>query len=425
MEQVNIGLDILGFLMAAVILICVLYEKYLSRTKASNFVGITISIMILLLSDAFVYTFDRDVSHPNLIYFFNTINFLADYVTLYFSMKYLGEWLYDSNGTYKKILISFNILFVIQVIILFINLFTGILFYVDPELGYMPGDLYILAELLPAIALPTAFVCVLAFKGLTRVGKLFFALFPIFPLIGLVFDIIFENTSISYLGALFSVMILFGYVYMNKTHQIGEQRNSLITSQIKPHFMYNTLTSIAALCDIDPKKAKEVTISFSSYLRKNLDSISVKGPISFSSELEHVNAYLVIEKTRFGDRVNYEFDIRAYDFRLPALTIQPLVENAVKHGICQKKKGGTVKISSFENKNSYVIVIEDDGVGFDFSKEKKDGKNHVGLTSVRDRLNYYCRGTLQVYSKIGEGSKITISIPKSFGGGNNDEDSSM
>lgn len=418
MEQVNIGLDILGTLMASVILICVLYERYLSKTKANNFIGITISIILVLLTDSFVYKFDKDVAHPNLIYFFNTINFISAYISLLFFMRYLSEWIYDYKQNFKKVLFFFEILFVLQVLVIFVNLFTGIIFYVDPIYGYTRGDLFLLSQIYPIVTFVLSIACIYSYKGLSKIGRTFFALFPVFPMIGLALDYFIGNMSISYLGLLFSLMMLFGYVYMNKTHQIGEQKNSLITSQIKPHFMYNTLTSIASLCDIDPKKAKEVTIYFSSYLRKNLDSISVKGPISFASELEHVNAYLVIEKTRFGDRVNYEFDIRAYDFRLPALTIQPLVENAVKHGICQKKKGGTVKISSFENKNFYVVVIEDDGVGFDFSKEKKDGKNHIGLTSVRDRLNYYCRGTIQVYSKIGEGSKITISIPKSFGGAN-------
>lgn len=425
MQQVNIGLDILGFLMAGVILICVLYERYLSKTKANNFVAMTISIMFVLFSDAFVYAFDKDVAHPNLIYFFNTLNFVSFYLSMFFFIRYLREWIFDYSGNFKKIMIFFEILFVLQVGVVFANLFTDIIFYVDPVYGYTRGKLFILSQIYPIVVFVVSVACIYSFKGLSKVGRAFFALFPVFPLIGLFLDYIIGDMSISYLGLLFSLMMLFGYVYMNKTHQIGEQKNSLITSQIKPHFMYNTLTSIASLCDIDPQKAKEVTISFSSYLRKNLDSISVKGPISFASELEHVNAYLVIEKTRFGDRVNYEFDIKAYDFRLPALTIQPLVENAVKHGICQKKKGGTVKISSFENKNYYVIVIEDDGVGFDFSEEKKDGKVHIGLSSVRDRLNYYCRGTIHVYSKIGEGSKITISIPKSFGGGLNNEDTSL
>lgn len=418
MIKVNIALDIFGVLISIILLVCVIYEKYLSKTKDSNFILLTISIILLLLSDSFVWYFDKDVAHPNLIYFFNSINFIFAYLALYFFMRYLSEWFFDYNGSYRKILNIYGVLLVLSILLVVSNLFTGWLFYVDPVNGYTRGKYFLLLQIYPLQCIAGSIIFIFCYKGLSKIGRIMFTLFPVFPFLGLIIDFSLGNTAFSYLGILFSLIILFGYVYMNKTHKLGEQKNHLITSQIKPHFMYNTLTSIASLCDIDPERAKDVTINFSAYLRKNLDSLSIKGPISFSSELEHVNAYLIIEKTRFGDRVNYVYDIKAYDFRLPALSLQPLVENAVKHGICQKKKGGTVKISSYENKNYYVIVVEDDGVGFDMEKPKNDGKVHVGIKSVRDRIKYYCRGSVFVESEVGVGSKITITIPKNSGGVN-------
>ena len=120
-----------------------------------------------------------------------------------------------------------------------------------------------------------------------------------------------------------------------------------MVSQIRPHFMYNALSSIAALCKLDPDTAYDATITFSDYLRGNMDSLKQTAPIPFEKELEHLKKYLHIEKMRFGNKLNIVYDICATDFEIPQLTVQPLAENAVKHGISKKKK--RIKESGYEN----------------------------------------------------------------------------
>ena len=195
--------------------------------------------------------------------------------------------------------------------------------------------------------------------------------------------------------------------------ELYEAKVQIMVSQIRPHFMYNALSSIAVLCDIDPKTAKEATITFAKYLRGNMDSLKQTAPVPFEKELDHLKKYLYIEKLRFDDLLNIEYDIRATDFELPLLSIQPIVENAVKHGVGMKKYGGTVKISSFETEDSFEVVISDDGVGFDMNAPKKeDDRSHVGMDNTRKRLKEMCGAELVITSKVGEGTVARVIIPK-------------
>ena len=194
--------------------------------------------------------------------------------------------------------------------------------------------------------------------------------------------------------------------------KLQESQISIMLSQIQPHFLYNTLNSIYQLCETNPMRARALVNSFSEYLRNNLSSLEEPGLIPFATELSHVNTYLDIEKVRFEDTLEIEYDIKCVDFSLPVLTVQPIVENAVKHGTSKKRGGGTVKISTDEDKENYIITVSDTGCGFEPTKPKDDGKRHVGIENVRQRLSNMCSGTLKIESTVGVGTLATIIIPK-------------
>lgn len=201
--------------------------------------------------------------------------------------------------------------------------------------------------------------------------------------------------------------------YQQMQKELYEAKVGVMVSQIQPHFMYNALSSIAMMCTIDPKTARQATVTFAKYLRGNMDSIKQTKPVPFSQELEHLKKYLYIEKLRFGDMLNIEYDIQATDFVLPQLSIQPLVENAVKHGVGMKKEGGTVTISTRETEDAFEVIISDDGVGFDTSAEKKDdGRSHIGMENTRKRVKEMCGGEVRIESKVGEGTVATVVLPK-------------
>ena len=199
------------------------------------------------------------------------------------------------------------------------------------------------------------------------------------------------------------------FVYRHETDLLAQQKIQIALSQIKPHFIYNTLNAIQ---DIDgmPETAQGAIVDFSKYLRENLDFLTSSNLIPFEKELEHVKKYVNLEKLRFGDKINIIFDIQASDFLIPSLSLQMVVENAIKHGITKKYEGGSVKITSFEKDNKYFIIVEDDGVGFDVNKVI--GENHLGFKNSNERLRYFVNGSLIIESEIGKGTKATVVIPK-------------
>jgi LytS/YehU family sensor histidine kinase len=192
--------------------------------------------------------------------------------------------------------------------------------------------------------------------------------------------------------------------------QLAQSRISTMMSQIRPHFIYNTLGSIEQLCNIDPPKAGKLVHNFAMYLRGNFGELDNPRPIRMSQEMEHVRYYVSIESVRFPD-MTFAFDMKSDDFMLPALSIQPIVENAIKHGLMPLDRGGSVHVTSWETPSSYCVSIEDDGVGFD-TNILLDERKHIGLRNIRERLEATVGGTLSIESAIGKGTKVQLSIPK-------------
>jgi len=196
--------------------------------------------------------------------------------------------------------------------------------------------------------------------------------------------------------------------------KLNESRISIMLSQIQPHFLYNALTAIARLCNKDPVEARKATINFAQYLRGNMESLTEKGLIPVEKELKHIEAYLDLEKAIYGTALMVVFNIESTDFKLPTLTVQPIVENAVKHGIGRREGGGTVTVSVRETEAAHLIVVADDGPGFDFIEyvRTNDLLKCVGIENVRRRLAAMCGGSLDIESAPGRGTVAAISIPK-------------
>jgi sensor histidine kinase YesM len=192
--------------------------------------------------------------------------------------------------------------------------------------------------------------------------------------------------------------------------ELGESRIAIMLSEIQPHFIYNTLGTIEQLCLKDPQMASELVRNFSLYLRANLSELDSIVPIPFSDEIKHVQYYVNIEKVRFPD-MTIEYQLDMSDFSLPAISVQPLVENAIKHGLMPLESGGRVVIRSYQTDIHFCVEVTDNGVGFDTSRVI-DKKEHVGLYNVRERLKAIVNGELRIESTDGAGTTATILIPK-------------
>ena len=224
--------------------------------------------------------------------------------------------------------------------------------------------------------------------------------------------------SSSYTSEIFILGIYLYYSYlmfeMYKNDAVLHEREmqdkttSLMLSQIQPHFIYNTLATIQVLCEIDAEKAAKTIDAFSKYLRINTDALSKREPVSILEEVKHAKTYSDIEMVRF-DNVNVIFNIEDQDFKLPVLTLEPIVENAIKYGV-RAKEEGIVEVRTYKDGNKHILVVKDNGIGFNMNEIKNDGRNHVGIENVKKRVENMVHGTFEIESEVGIGTTVTITV---------------
>lgn len=194
-----------------------------------------------------------------------------------------------------------------------------------------------------------------------------------------------------------------------KERRLTQRRIAAMMSQIRTHFIFNVLTTISTYCKTDAQKADKALIRFSRYLRKNIRIIEEEGLIDFSMELEQLEDYVALEQMRFEDRIAFVEEIEVRDFQIPPLTIQPIVENAIKHGLLEQDKRGTIILRTEKKEKDILITVVDDGVGFEPQDSEKE--DSVGIRNVRYRLEHMVDGRLVIESEQGEGTRVTIKIP--------------
>lgn len=196
---------------------------------------------------------------------------------------------------------------------------------------------------------------------------------------------------------------------------------AFLQSQIKPHFLYNALNAILSFCLVDGARAAELITHLSSFLRRSFDVPQTQANVSLAAELELVKAYTAIEQARFEERLTIVYDIdesllHAY---LPPVTIQPLVENAIRHGIMQREEGGTVKLTIRREGASMLVQVEDDGVGMPDHKRRsllreeapvEGGRRSIGLANIDRRLRNLYGDGLRIESAERSGTTVSFLI---------------
>ena len=222
-----------------------------------------------------------------------------------------------------------------------------------------------------------------------------------------IFDISFVISALSMYGLIQSNQI---EQDMRHQQEIANQRTSIMVLQMRPHFIYNTMTSIYCLCNQDPQLARQVTKDFTTYLRKNFTAIASEEPIPFSSELEHTKAYLSVEQAQYKDSLSVDYDTPHTLFKLPPLTLQPIVENAVKHGRDMYSGPLHISVRTRKTDSGSEIIVEDNGRGYTAADENEP---HIALNNIRQRLKVMCCGSLDIRSGDECGTVVTVTIPGS------------
>lgn len=193
--------------------------------------------------------------------------------------------------------------------------------------------------------------------------------------------------------------------------QAKVMKENLLIGKMKPHFLYNTLLAIQELCYSDPIQASDAIGVLSKYMRESMDAIGDDGLVTFYKELAHINSYVNIQQICYEDQIEYEEDIVGGEVLIPPLTVQPIVENAIRHGIRKKRGKGTVTLRTYWDANDFVIVVTDNGVGFDVNDPIQQDGTHSG-DIVKNRLEELVGATMLTESVIGKGTIVTIRIPQ-------------
>ena len=332
------------------------------------------------------------------------------------AQRYFTLWVYGLTLTYLAVLA--------------VNPFTGILFTVDAS-GHLISTGETLEILFVLLYYLTYLIYILP-QHCPREKKLSLAAFAVFPMLCIAATAIWYAAgigsilSITYVFLLMAAYVVFFGDYIeskrrlllqkaelaDKERRQTELQTAIMLSQIQPHFLYNALNAISSLCEMDALRARDAIDSFARYLRVNMNSLESSRLVPFSEELEHTRTYLNIEQLRFGEDLQVVYDVGCDDFRLPPLCVQPLAENAVKHGL-QRTDGGTVTIRTRREDGAVHVTVTDNGTGFaPDALQNEDDRAHVGIENVRARLAAFCGGTLTVRSRPGEGTTAEIILPE-------------
>ncbi len=414
--EFNIFVDALTIFIEILIGFSIVIDKNLSKsTRYFSLSLITGSLYCIV--DIIFQRINGNIYYIALNYYLSFLEFVLDYLMIFLVSGYLFELTGISKKFKYSLMNIYVIIGIVWVLVFGILLKYGYVFYVDSGY-YVRSDYWLYSVLYPLIIMVFDCVVILFNKSESKV-RVSFALFCFVPTLGVILS--YYTIGFSSISLLIIISTLFFYIniYVDKskelyanTLELQEGQVQLMISQIQPHFLYNCITSCIALCRIDPSKAAVMMSNFGKYLRVNLDVFKQKKPITFAEELDHIKVYLELETVRFEDKLSVEYEIKCTDFYVPVLSIQPIVENAVKHGISAFQDGGLLKISSFDDENNYYISIVDNGVGFDVDAKPDDSRTHIGIENVKKRLELIVKAEMKIESYPGSGTTVLIKLPK-------------
>ena len=416
---VNIALELWGIAFCLMVAVLLVGKKKRHIAGFRGMPAICFFTIFLLAADciAVIYRGTPGAAGRVIVKVSNYTAFYCNYALIISLIGYAMVDIYH-NQSRKLHLFAIGLNFA-EILLLGVNMFTGFLFAFDANNCYYRGPWYILT----VIGSMGSLLVELVVLFLRRKDIESSRIMPMFayltlPFTAAIIQIFVYGYSFVYISYAASLILLFSVtgienslILAEQERRITETNTKLMLTQIQPHFMFNTLATIQSLCLSEPQEAAEVIADFSRYLRNNIDFSATTGMISFEKELSHVGSYVNIEKKRFGDRIQVIYELDYTEFKLPALVLQPMVENAIKHGLLKKKEGGTIRIITKHEGDRVTVLVCDNGAGFDVNAEPSKDRVHIGVSNVRDRIEGLCNGSFSITSVPGEGTTVTIVIP--------------
>ena len=414
----NASICLIGFIILLVHIVNILAKK--ERRRDEN------ALLVFFLFTAFHFalytTFTLckaflQIESDAYIMAFYTIFFISNNLEVFLLFIYMLSYVNFPKKLHKPLFIANFALCAVFIVLDFVNIGSR-MFFTSVDGVYTRANTMMLAQIYQFVMLAAVFGLTVSNKKLNFREKTAFGLYCVLPLVAIILQNIFKGYAIAYLSIIVAIEILFLFLSVEKSLKLSKEEEEkkeaqirVMLSQIQPHFVYNSLSSISTLIPIEPEKAQRALDDFTEYLRLNLASLTEVHLIPFEDELRHIKTFVALSELRFPGRIEMVYDLEITDFYIPPLSIQPLVENAVKHGILKKMKGGRVTIKAFERDAHFVVQVIDNGVGFDMDQIDFESNKHFGLQNISYRISKISGGKLTVESKPGHGTIATAKFP--------------
>ena len=419
----NLIIETLGVTVSGFALFFLVYTpQFGKRSRVYFFAGFT-SLLLFNAANLLLELLDSCTHRIHFfgIVLFGFISLITAIVTAFIVTSYLISVLIKNKETKRRITIFVTVCLSVAIFMCFFAQFTGRLVFVNEAGHYAEGDWAILGHICVAFYMMIDLLMLLNHKNtLASRHRRAYAIYLWLPLIAIFVRYWTPGLYLVELSSTIAMALSLILIMRERSDQytLQEKNNEqmkvdLMLSQIQPHFLFNALYVIQEICHTDPELAAAEIGNFSRYLRHNMNSIAINSPIPFTEELQHTKRYVQLQQLRFGNTLDVLFDIQCKDFMMPTLTLQPIVENAIRYGVRQNEDGkGTVSVSTAERDDWYEITVKDNGPGFIPDQAVNDNMSHVGLDNVRKRLKRISDGRLVINSVIGEGTTVKIVIPK-------------
>lgn len=405
----NIGFVVLGLILGLLVFSFVLNLGMTKRDFSFSLLMGVITMMVFFSIDVYwrVLSIIKTNTYNSII-FINLLVVMALTFALYYHLSKNKR--IKPNKLY---LISFGVIFAISIVLYFVLMGTflqliplmlsllGLVILMIPlSFGIFEGNKINIAFIVINLSLLVYYsVTFFDLENIMIAGteqSISYILLPIIAIIIVLYRISTVSNTKKYIKAL------------EGEKRAMEIKADTLMKQIKPHYIFNCLSSIEGAYEEDPNKGKKMLTSFSRELRESIDATSKKlSP--FEEELERVLNYVDLENMRKEKKIEVLLDLECSNFSLPPLSLEPFVENAFKHAKLEEKEDGHILISSTEDDDSYVVTVEDNGVGFD-AKEIKSSS--VGIRNAKDRLKIVLNADTNIISSLGNGTKVEIRMPK-------------
>lgn len=422
-QIVYFSIEIWGAFFSLIAALTILLTRHFDKSGSRKLMlGMLCSAALMICDGISIYFRGNPSPSAVLIERWSTFAvYFLSFLIIPLSAQYVSQIIYKRSGGFKLYweLIEWGI-FIFGALLLIVNAIYPFMFYVDDVGRFvrMPFFFWVPSLIGFTGILTTLAVALKYSKYMMPIERAAVVSFQVLPMAGIIIKLFYPETPFVTIAIVVSSIILFvsyeaSYVQflVEQEQKLSEAKLKLVNQQMKPHFIFNTLTLIRYQCLTAPNDAAQTVSEFSNYLRSLTDYLTEEDCISVETELDIVKNYLRIQSKRFGDGIKVEYDIEETDFDVPPFSIQTLAENAVHHGF---KSGqgdkGLIKVSTKRDKNKRIVTVEDNGAGFDVREMEKKGS--VGIKNTRNRVKIMCGGELTIESEPGKGTRATIVIPE-------------